>query len=52
MNLDGGTIGVAYLADICTNNAYGLSESRFSSVFSRRVALTTHELGQLVLFPL
>ncbi|MGB1396730.1 MAG: M12 family metallo-peptidase, partial [Planctomycetota bacterium] len=45
VNLDGGTIGVAYLADICTNNAYGLSQSRFSSVFSRRVALTTHELG-------
>ena len=45
VNLDGGTIGVAYLSDICTNNAYGLSESRFSSVFSRRVALTTHELG-------
>ena len=45
VNIDGGTIGIAYLADICTNNAYGLSESRFSSIFSRRVALTTHELG-------
>ena len=45
INIDGGTIGIAYLSDICTSNAYGLSESRFSSIFSRRIALTTHELG-------
>ena len=45
INIDGGTIGIANLSDICTSNAYGLSQSRFSSIFSRRVALTTHELG-------
>lgn len=45
INIDGGTIGIAALSDICTSNAYGLSQSRFSSIFSRRIALTTHELG-------
>lgn len=45
VNINGGTIGIAQLADICTNNAYGLSQSRFSNVFSRRIALTAHELG-------
>jgi len=45
ININGGTIGIAALADICTSNAYGLSQSRFSSIFSRRTALTAHELG-------
>lgn len=44
-NLDGSTIGIANLADICTSNAYGLSESRNPFTFSGRVALTAHELG-------
>jgi hypothetical protein len=45
VNLDGGTIGIASLADICTSNAYGLSQSRFTSNFNRRIALTAHEAG-------
>ncbi len=45
VNLDGGTIGIASLADICTNNAYGLSQSRFTNNFNRRIALTAHEAG-------
>lgn len=45
VNLDGSVIGIANLADICTNNAYGLSQSRFSSNFNSRLALTAHELG-------
>lgn len=45
VNLDGGVIGIASLSDICTSNAYGLSQSRFTSNFNRRVALTAHEAG-------
>ncbi|HEB53411.1 MAG TPA: hypothetical protein ENI87_09175 [bacterium] len=45
-NLNGGTIGIAYLGTVCSNTAgYGLSQSRFSSNFSRRVGLTAHEIG-------
>ncbi|MEC7584853.1 MAG: M12 family metallo-peptidase [Planctomycetota bacterium] len=45
-NLSGSVIGVAYLGSICNiGGAYGLSQSRFSSNFNRRVGLTAHELG-------
>lgn len=45
-NIDGGVIGIAYLSVICSgNNAFGLSESKFTGNFSQRVALTAHELG-------
>jgi len=45
-NLNGSTIGIARLSSICqTSRAYGLSQSRYTSNFSRRVALTAHELG-------
>lgn len=45
-NLNGGTIGVAFLGTVCnTLGAYGLSESRFSNNFTSRVGLTCHELG-------
>ncbi|MFG0331327.1 MAG: M12 family metallo-peptidase [Phycisphaerales bacterium] len=45
-NLQGGTIGVAYLGVICARSvAYGLSESRFTSRWDWRVGLTAHELG-------
>ncbi len=45
-NLSGSTIGVAYLSGICSNGTgYGLSQSRFTSNFNARVALTAHELG-------
>lgn len=43
-NLDGGTIGVAYLDAICsTNTGYGLCESGFST--SCQTDLISHELG-------
>ena len=43
-NLDGGTIGVAYLDAICsTNIGYGLCESGFST--SCQTDLISHELG-------
>ena len=45
VNIDGGTIGIASLSVICTGNGYGLSQSRFTSNYNRRVALTAHELG-------
>lgn len=44
-NIDGGTIGIAWLSAVCTSNGYGLSESRFTSNFNQRVALTAHEIG-------
>jgi len=45
VNLNGSVIGIANLSDICTSNAYGLSQSRFTTNFNSRVALTAHELG-------
>jgi len=44
-NLSGSVIGVAWLNGICTNIAYGLSQSKFTGNFSYRVGLTAHELG-------
>lgn len=45
--LDGSTIGLAYLGVVCTspNWAYGLSETRYSLNINNRVALTAHEIG-------
>jgi len=48
-DLDGSVIGVAFLGRVCADLAdgsgYGLSQSRFSTNFVRRTALTAHELG-------
>ncbi len=44
-NLDGSVIGIAYLAGICNTNAFGLSQSRYTSNFTFRTALTAHETG-------
>lgn len=45
-NIAGSTIGIAALGRICSaTEQYGLSQSRFSTNFNRRVALTSHELG-------
>ncbi|MHC4113218.1 MAG: M12 family metallo-peptidase, partial [Planctomycetota bacterium] len=45
-NLDGNIIGVAWVTVICnTSWAYGISQSRYTSNFSNRVALTAHEVG-------
>lgn len=44
-NIDGGTIGIAWLSAVCTSNGFGLSQSRFTSNFNSRVALTAHEIG-------
>ena len=45
-DINGSTIGFALLGVICSrSSAYGLSESRFTSNFARRVGLTAHELG-------
>jgi hypothetical protein len=45
-DLDGTTIGIAYLSCVCNSTfAYGLSQSRFSLQPGRRAALTAHELG-------
>ena len=45
-DLNGGTIGVAYLDAICHPSfGYGLSESRFTNNLVSRTALTAHELG-------
>jgi predicted Zn-dependent protease len=42
----GTTIGLAYTGAVCsTQFGYGLSQSRYSGVFSNRVSLTCHEVG-------
>jgi hypothetical protein len=44
--LQGSTIGIAWVGVICAkNSAFGLSESKFSSNYNKRVALTSHEVG-------
>lgn len=44
-NMSGSTIGIAWLSAVCTSNGYGVSQSRFSTNFNARVALTAHEVG-------
>jgi hypothetical protein len=44
-NISGSTIGIAYLATICTSSAYGVDQIRFTSNFNSRVGLFAHELG-------
>jgi hypothetical protein len=45
-NIDGSVIGIAYLSVICNlGSAYGLSQSRYTTNFTARTALTAHELG-------
>ncbi len=44
-DIDGSTIGYASIGVVCTSNAYGFSQSRFSTNFALRVAVTAHELG-------
>lgn len=42
----GGAIGIAYLGVVCNlGAAYGVSQSRWTANFTRRVAVTAHELG-------
>ncbi len=45
--LDGPTIGLAYLAVVCNSSSfsYGLSQTRYSLNLSRRVGLTAHEIA-------
>jgi hypothetical protein len=45
-NISGSTIGIAWLNVICNkSSAYGLSQSKYTSNFTSRTALTAHELG-------
>ena len=46
-DFDGSTIGIAYISAVCASPAfsYGISQSKFSSVVARRVAVTAHEMG-------
>ncbi len=45
-DLDGSTIGLAYVGVVCTTvNAYGLSQSRFTANFASRVGVSCHEVG-------
>lgn len=46
VDIDSNIIGVAWVGVICNfDYAYGLSQSRFTSSFAARVALTAHEVG-------
>jgi len=45
-NINGGTIGIAWLGVVCNSNyGYSMVESRYTSNWTRRVSLTAHELG-------
>lgn len=50
-NINGGTIGFAFIGEICNRDgiihdgAYGFSQSRYTSNMALRVGLTAHELG-------
>jgi hypothetical protein len=45
-DIDGGVIGIARLGVVCTvSNAYGLSQSRYTSNITLRRSLTAHEIG-------
>ncbi|HEU4418998.1 MAG TPA: zinc-dependent metalloprotease family protein, partial [Planctomycetota bacterium] len=45
-NLTGTTIGIAQISSVCNiGQAYGLSQSRFSTNLNSRVGLTCHEVG-------
>lgn len=44
-NLDGGTIGIAWLNAVCTSFAYGVVESDFNNNFGCATDLSAHELG-------
>lgn len=41
------TIGIAYIGVVCSSPgfSYGLSETRYNSLLSRRTGLTAHEIG-------
>ena len=43
----GSTIGIAYISAVCEAPAfsYGISQSKFSPIAARRVAVTAHEIG-------
>jgi hypothetical protein len=45
-NIDSSVIGIASLSVICNKSSgYGLSQSRYTTNFNNRTALTAHELG-------
>ena len=45
-NIDGSVIGIASLSVICSkSNGYGLVQSKYTSNFTSRTALSAHELG-------
>ena len=44
-NLNGGTIGVAFLGTICTTAGFGLVESNFTPAIACVTDLSAHELG-------
>ncbi len=42
----GGAIGIAYVGVVCSlGSAYGVSQSRFTTNLTQRVAVTAHEIG-------
>lgn len=44
-NVDGGTIGIAWLGGVCNSFGYNLVESDFNGNFSCATDLSSHELG-------
>lgn len=44
-SINGSVIGIAWLSTVCTNNGFGLSQSRFTGNYNSRISLTAHEMG-------
>ncbi len=44
-NLDGSTIGIAYLNAACGSVGFGVSQARFTANLQSRVGLVAHEIG-------
>ncbi|MBC8328106.1 MAG: hypothetical protein H8E31_05090 [Planctomycetes bacterium] len=44
-SINGSVIGIAWLGGICNTYGYSMVQSRYTSNWSRRVSLSTHELG-------
>jgi hypothetical protein len=44
-NLDGSTIGIAWIGAVCSTYSYGLSQADFSSTFASTTDLVAHEAG-------
>lgn len=46
-DLNGSVVGIAWTSSLCGSYSYGVSQSRYTTNFNSRVAVTSHELGHV-----